>query len=135
MQKGTTTTRTPRITRLTLPNGMPGSTSVPKKLAAENLNLSTNPKKMSQQNPPKVYAKGIYVNKKIIAGKELVELSFNADQFAAFLEAHKDDKGYVRVACWPKREADKYGTHNAELNTWRPTPRADVQETKDDLPF
>lgn len=90
---------------------------------------------MAQTNQEKVYAKGMYVNKKIIANKELFEVSVNADAFIAFLQQHKDDKGHVRIACWPKREADKFGTHNAELNTWRPTPRAVVEETKDDLPF
>jgi hypothetical protein len=118
-------------------NGMPRSTTGLKQSAAVNKNQPINPSKMSQQNQSKVFARGIYVNKKLIAGKELVELSFNADSFIAFLQEHKDEKGYVRVACWPKREADKYGTHNAELNTWKPTPKAEVSQegTKDDLPF
>jgi len=91
---------------------------------------------MANTNPPKVFANGIYVNKKDINGKELIEIAYNVDKFVAFLQEHRDEKGYVRIASWPKREADKYGTHNAELNTWRPTPKvAPVREEKEDLPF
>ena len=91
---------------------------------------------MSNQSNQKVYAKGIYINKKLIAGKELFELSCNVDQLVAFLQEHRDEKGYVRIACWPKREADKYGTHNAELNTWKPnSAQAAAPAPKDDMPF
>jgi hypothetical protein len=91
---------------------------------------------MSNQSNQKVYAKGIYINKKIISGKELFEMSCNVDQFIAFLQEHRDEKGYVRIACWPKREADKYGTHNAELNTWKPnSAQASAPAPKDDMPF
>jgi hypothetical protein len=91
---------------------------------------------MSNQSNQKVYAKGIYINKKDISGKELFEMSCNVDQFVAFLQEHRDEKGYVRIACWPKREADKYGTHNAELNTWKPnSAQAAAPAPKDDMPF
>jgi hypothetical protein len=91
---------------------------------------------MSNQSNQKVYAKGIYINKKDISGKELFEMSCNVDQFIAFLQEHRDEKGYVRIACWPKREADKYGTHNAELNTWKPnSAQASAPAPKDDMPF
>ena len=63
-------------------------------------------------------------------------MSCNVDQFVAFLQQHRDEKGYVRIACWPKREADKYGTHNAELNTWKPnSAQAAAPAPKDDMPF
>jgi hypothetical protein len=90
---------------------------------------------MSNQSNQKVYAKGIYINKKNIAGKELFEMSCNVDQFVAFLQEHRDEKGYVRIACWPKREADKYGTHNAELNTWKPNSGQASAPADKDMPF
>ena len=124
--------RIPRITSSPPSNGIPAGTGESKKRDTANLN-HLKFSVMSNPSNQKLYAKGIYVSKKDIRGTELFEISISVDSFYQFINQHRDEKGYVRIACWPKREADKYGTHNAELNTWKPSGNATKVES--DLPF
>jgi len=95
---------------------------------------------------PTVYAQGVYATEKDARGTRITEISIKVDKFVEFLNANVDAKGYVKISLWPKREVDKFGSHNAILNEWRPTAYSSGQgqqsgnpykqeEGSDDLPF
>jgi hypothetical protein len=91
---------------------------------------------------PIVYAQGLYVNEKYVKNLKIVDLNIKADKFIEFIKENTDVKGYVKINLWPKTEPDKFGSHNAILNDWRPTgygennPSGGYQTPQsDDLPF
>lgn len=91
---------------------------------------------MSERQKP-IYAKGIYLTEKAAGGKEMIEISFNVDNFTQFLQDHKNERGYVKISCWPKGIPDNFGSHNCTLNTWKPkvAGQSSSDAGKDDLPF
>jgi hypothetical protein len=96
-----------------------------------------NQKQMSERQKP-IYAKGIYLTEKAAGGKEMIEISFNVDNFTQFLQEHKNERGYVKISCWPKGIPDNFGSHNCTLNTWKPKVAGQPLSSatgKDDLPF
>ena len=47
----------------------------------------------------------------------------NVEKFIAFLNQHKNAKGYVNLGISERREVSQYGeTHTAWLDTWQPGP-------------
>jgi hypothetical protein len=96
---------------------------------------------------PTVYAQGVYATEKDARGTRITEMSIKVDKFVEFLTNNVDAKGYVKISLWPKREVDKFGSHNAILNDWRPDGYGSNQgrqqsgnpykqeEGSDDLPF
>ncbi len=98
----------------------------------------------------KTYCNGVYVREKTFAstGNTILNVSVNVEQMVAFLNQHKDEKGYVRLGISKRREvSDKGVTHTVWLDTWKPDgapkqqaaaparkdePQADQQ---DDIPF
>ena len=98
------------------------------------------------ENQKKNYAKGVFVNEKQTKnGNSFMEISFSVDQFVEWLLQNKNDKGYVRVTLWKKKDGmdTKYGTHSVELNTWTPTTAKQAESANtfssssdsEDLPF
>jgi len=74
----------------------------------------------------KIYAKGIYFK----AGKFGKRVSINVEQFTAFLNENKNEKGYVNLNINPRKEvSDKGETDYMTVDTWQPN------ESKSDLPF
>jgi len=93
-----------------------------------------------------VYAQGIFITEKEAKGTRITDISFKVDKFVEFLNKNVDAKGYVKISLWPKREADKYGTHNPVVNEWRPEGYGSApakqggyasrqKDDSDDLPF
>lgn len=50
-----------------------------------------------------------------------VRIGIPVEKFKAFLEQHKNAKGYVNLNLAEKRETDQFGnTHTMTLDTWEP---------------
>lgn len=85
---------------------------------------------MSEQNKiyvPKSGAKEITFQ----SGKKILKLNFKANELIAFLNQHKNDKGYVTLGVSERREVGQYGdTHCVWLDTWKPQPRGDQQQQR-----
>ncbi len=71
--------------------------------------------------PPPIYAP--------ISAKErngnfgpILKLSFQADNMIAFIQEHRNAKGYVNLEVTQRKSEGKYGeSHNVKLDTWQPT--------------
>jgi hypothetical protein len=66
----------------------------------------------------KIYAKGMYGNKPKQGAPDFVtsKMSFKVDDFVAFLNEHKNEKGYVNIDQLVGKD-DKF---NFVLNTYKP---------------
>jgi hypothetical protein len=94
---------------------------------------------------PSVYATGIFATEKEAKGTRIMDISMKVDKFVEFLNNNVDAKGYVKISLWPKRETDRFGTHNPVVNEWRPENYGNApakqgyassrQSGDDDLPF
>ncbi len=55
------------------------------------------------------------------SGKTIIKLGINVDKFIAFLNQHKNAKGYVNLGISARKEVSQYGeTHTVWLDTWQP---------------
>jgi hypothetical protein len=65
-------------------------------------------------------------------GGSMLKLSFKVDEFIAFLQQNKNEKGYINLVCSKRREVGQYGdTHSLVLDTWKPSgDRKPTQATK-----
>lgn len=83
------------------------------------------------------------------SGKTILKLGINVEKFKAWLDEHKNEKGYVNLGVSARNQASQYGeTHTVWLDTWNPNqseqpvqPRRPQVETApatprdDDVPF
>ena len=79
----------------------------------------------------KKFAKGLYANKPKQGAPDFVtsRMSFKVDDFIAFLNEHKNEKGYVNIDQLAGKE-DKF---NFVLNEFK--PKSQSNELNDSLPF
>ena len=108
---------------------------------------------MSEQKEQKTYAPVSAKQITFQSGKSILKLGINAEKFKAFLDTHKNAKGYVNLGISERKEVSRYGeTHTIWLDTWQPddskaaprqpsSPRreadevATVQPADQDVPF
>ncbi len=96
----------------------------------------------------KVFPKGLFANEKPAGTMTVIKLDIKVDEFIAFLNQHKNEKGYVKVDLFKNRpDSSSKNTHYAVLNTWKPdsaekpkapeVPKVDdfAEPIGDDLPF
>jgi hypothetical protein len=84
----------------------------------------------------RIFVPQMYISEKDFGdGKVLLDISIGKEAMIDFLHKYSNDKGQLKLSCWKKKEADKYGTHNAELNTWQPPKQSERREEEPDLPF
>ena len=84
----------------------------------------------------KIYVDGLFVDQKETSFGKIDKLSVQADKFIAFINQHKNEKGYVNIDLLESRKGGKY----AVLNTFQPKAspeRVDITDSGDhgDLPF
>lgn len=101
-------------------------------------------------NPPKIYVPRS--SAKLIAferGGHIIKLGFHAESLKAFIEANKNEKGFINLDVSERREPSQHGdTHSVALDTWKPKqdgqrresvpkPAATAQQADggDDVPF
>ena len=100
---------------------------------------------MSNQNEQKTYCNGVSAKQITFqSGKTILKLGVNVDKMIAFLQQHRNAKGFVNLGISERKEVGQYGdTHTVWLDTWSPesakqsnpvTPRS-PQEKSDDVPF
>lgn len=66
-------------------------------------------------------------------GGSLLKLSFKADEMIAFLQQHRNEKGYVNLCVTERKTPSQYGdTHCCWLDQWKPTrgPDSDTPATE-----
>lgn len=69
----------------------------------------------------KVYAP-IKVETKTGQFGEFHPISFRADKMIEFINANKNEAGYVNLTMQSRKEVGKYGeSHSVVLNDWKPT--------------
>jgi len=74
---------------------------------------------MSEQN--KIYAPVSAKSVTFQSGKSILKLGINVEKFKAFLDEHKNEKGYVNLGISDRKEVSQYGeTHTVWLDTWKP---------------
>ena len=100
---------------------------------------------MSQEN--KIFAKGMYSNKVNMGNWSFDKVSFKVDDFVAFLNEHKNEKGYVIININDiKTPVEGKNNQYCQLDTWKPNQNSPTQTTvpspstteknfSDDLPF
>lgn len=58
-------------------------------------------------------------------------ISFKVEEFIEFANANKNKKGYINLACLPRRAESDYGdTHSVTLDQWEPKPQTGAATTK-----
>ncbi len=79
---------------------------------------------------------------------EVIKLSFKAKEFADFVKANANEKGYINLEVSPRKEVGQYGdTHSVKLDNWvpkegapskpaasKPAPKKQAPP-EDDIPF
>ena len=101
----------------------------------------------------KVYADGVYIREKTFesTGNTILNVGIDAAKMIAFLNKHKDERGFVNVGISRRKtESDKGITHTCWLDTWKPKQqggqpvgrtaapgqrRDDQPAGQDDIPF
>ena len=69
----------------------------------------------------KTYAPGSVKEITFNSGKTILKLGLNVEKFCAFLQQHKNAKGYVNLGISERNEVSAYGeTHTLWLDTWSP---------------
>lgn len=84
----------------------------------------------------KIYVDGLFVEQKETSFGKIDKLSVQADKFIAFINQHKNEKGYVNIDLLESRKGGKY----AVLNTFQPKPKTETvditgKDEDSDLPF
>lgn len=75
-------------------------------------------------NQPKTYLNGCFIRARDTDFGEVLNVCFDIEKLGQFVKAHRDGK-YIRICIVPKREADKYGSHTAYLDTFKPNPQGE----------
>jgi hypothetical protein len=95
------------------------------------------------QNTQKIYAPITAIERQTTAG-QFFRMSFNAEKMKAWIDQHKNEKGYVNLDMGKRREVGKYKeTHAITLNTWKPDgaapqrtpPPAAPPQEEDSVPY
>ena len=70
---------------------------------------------------PKIYAPVSAKMNTFASGKQVLKLGINVEKFKAFLDEHKNERGYVNVGISERRQEGSFGeTHTVWLDTWKP---------------
>jgi hypothetical protein len=78
----------------------------------------------------KVYLKCSAKEKTFRNGGAILKIGIKVEELAAFVKAHKNERGYINLAISPRREVGQYGdTHSVYLDA--PPPQ---QQQQDDDP-
>jgi hypothetical protein len=73
----------------------------------------------------KQYLKCSAKEKTFTNGGSIIKVGIKVEDLAAFVKAHKNERGYINLAISPRREVGQYGdTHSVYLDEARQT--ADV---------
>ena len=88
----------------------------------------------------KKYVNGLFIKEKSTQYGSLMNVSINVEGFKSELDSLQQNKGYVNLTFFKRKEADKYGnTHYAIVNEFKPETKTEpevIQErSNDDLPF
>ena len=77
---------------------------------------------MSNQNEQKTYCNGVSAKRITFqSGKTILKLGVNVEKMIAFLQQHKNAKGFVNLGISERKEVGQYGdTHTCWLDTWQP---------------
>lgn len=87
------------------------------------------------QRKPKVYARGLQVTEKVFTnGGSKQRMGVNVERFVAFLNEHKNERGYVNLEIVRKRVTDEYGTHYVALDDWTPNQQSKPQPSEQQMP-
>ena len=98
----------------------------------------------------KIYVPGLSLKTfKFPTGGAKLSVGIHVEKLIAFLNEHKNDRGYVNLDIVSRKQPSPYGeTHTATLNTWKPKPKQEAAteapdiapsganpDNPDDLPF
>lgn len=83
---------------------------------------------MSEPKAPKIYAPGMCKTKDV--NWFCVSIGIPVDDFCAFLQQHRNEKGWVNLELTERRTPNENGTHNLTLDTWKPKQRMDIDTAK-----
>lgn len=62
----------------------------------------------------------------------VINVGIKVEDLAAFVKAHKNERGYINLTISPRREIGQYGdTHSITLDTYQPSGRRQTS----DAPF
>lgn len=81
--------------------------------------------------------------KKFDNGGSIIKLGFKADELVAFINQHKNSRGYINFSVGQRRTPSQYGdTHSVALDQFEPkqsegapAPRAERPVDSDEVPF
>jgi len=99
---------------------------------------------MSNQNEQKTYCNGVSAKQITFqsSGKTILKLGVNVDKMIAFLQQHRNAKGFVNLGISERKEVGQYGdTHTVWLDTWQPDaakqskPAPKPQDDDQKVPF
>lgn len=78
----------------------------------------------------KVYLKCSAKEKTFDNGGSIIKIGIKVEDLAAFVKAHKNERGYINLAISPRREVGQYGdTHSVYLDATNASRR------ESDVPF
>jgi hypothetical protein len=95
----------------------------------------------------RIFPKGIYFNEPHPKAPHFIKgkVSINVEAFKQFIDDNPElinEKGYLRLDLLEKKQEDKYGKYNFQVDTWKPdgskTNTEDNEEKEisiDDLPL
>ena len=76
---------------------------------------------MNQNQEQKIYAPVSAKKVTFQSGKSILKIGINVEKFKAFLDTHRNAKGYVNLGISERKETSQYGeTHTVWLDTWQP---------------
>jgi hypothetical protein len=76
---------------------------------------------MNQNQEQKIYAPVSAKKVTFQSGKSILKIGINVEKFKAFLDTHRNTKGYVNLGISERKETGQYGeTHTVWLDTWQP---------------
>lgn len=76
---------------------------------------------MSQQS--KIYVPGCYIRSRETQFGEMLSVSLHAEKLVEFAKNHADEKGYLNLTIAARKEPKEGITHNAWLDTFKPSDR------------
>ncbi len=71
-----------------------------------------------------IYVPGSFLKARQTNFGEVIGLDIRIDkEFAEFVKANKNDRGFLRLEIVPRKTPDEKNTHSLKVNNWVPTPQ------------
>lgn len=78
---------------------------------------------MQNQQQPKTYVPKCFAKARQTQFGEFISIDVDANALIEFANAHKNERGYLKLTVAKRKAADDRGnTHSVFLDTWKPDP-------------